>query len=97
MEDSNIVNGFLLSLFLSYSFKAFVLKRNISTASKIGSAVEKGIPGISSLLNSMYNVQKRLSQYISSFVFNGPANSVAGFFEFNKQEKVISMAIGLLA
>ena len=52
---------------------------------------------VKGLLEKAYKIQKRLSQYLSSFIFSGNSiYSISGFFEFNKQENIIAIVIGLV-
>ena len=94
-EDSNIMNGWFLSLFLAYTTKVILKKRDLSvviTAESLSyTSTVKG------LLEKAYKIQKRLSQYLSSFIFSGNSiYSISGFFEFNKQENIIAIVIGLV-
>jgi hypothetical protein len=74
------------------------VNRNLSIAAKTGpSSFEEGSQVILSLVKWLYNLLKRFLQYILNFVFGLPEHQIVGFYEFNKQENIISMIIGPLA
>jgi hypothetical protein len=86
------MNGSLISLFFGYTTKVLLNKINlVARASELSYG-----SNFSNLLNKAYALQKRMSQYFTSFIFGGSSYSIAGFFELNKQENIIMMIIGLI-
>ena len=51
----------------------------------------------SQMISKVYDLQKRVSQYLSSFIMSGSNSySITGFFEFNKNENLIALVLGLV-
>ena len=94
-EDSNILNVSFVSLFFSYVTKTILNKKNIVEVKLIKELNYNST--ISHFISKVYDLQKRVSQYITSFVMSGSTSySIAGFFEFNKQENIIALVLGLV-
>mmetsp|Transcript_12238 Transcript_12238/g.10851 ORF Transcript_12238/g.10851 Transcript_12238/m.10851 type:complete len:228 (+) Transcript_12238:305-988(+) len=92
-EDSNILNGFILSPFLANTVR-IILKKNTITIPNIPAATYSST--LQNLAKKAYGVQKRLSQYLSSFVLGGRTYSISGFFKFHKQENIVMMVVGII-
>ncbi|CAI2373143.1 unnamed protein product [Moneuplotes crassus] len=93
-EDSNIMNGGLFSMFLAYNTRGIIRKGNLIA---LKSTIQEEAPSlIRSLLSKAYLVQKRLSNYLSSFILEGNSGySIIGFFEFHKKDNLISLLLGI--
>ena len=78
------------------AYNVRVLLKKLSITNSVTGESLSYTASIHQVLRKLYDIQKRMSNYLTSFVMSGSTTySIAGFFEFNKQENIIAMVIGM--
>lgn len=94
-EDSNLMNGMFLTLFITQTTKAMVGKSKHAKM-RIASYIQN-TSYFGGLITKAYDIQKRLSNYLSSFILGGnPGYNIASFFEFHKRDNIISLILAFV-
>ena len=78
--DSIISNAAVFSAYLAQVFKDFWFTLNHIWHIRLNRLETNGDTSITEIFSSLLHYQKRISQYLSSFIFTGNYN-IDGFFE----------------
>jgi len=91
-EDGIVLNSANFALYVSYIYRNTVFTLFKASQRKI--LQESG--NFNDILSKFSEIQKRVSQYIFSFLF-GTAYNIEGFFEEITHDKIFSITLGLIA
>ena len=92
-NDSIVTNGLYLFLYFANVSRMLATQRKTMKISRIIDMSYSA--SFSRIIDKMYKLQKRVSQFLTSFVLSGPAYATSGFFEMQNYDNITYLLLGI--